>query len=198
MPGPVDERPVWLGEILQAAEAHDIGGFVERLALQQNWEALTFLFKVAGKPHGGHSRLALGELTVAAQAFRDGARRQRPGKRESTAPHPELRAARVAAADALLALARRPPDGESDLRALQLCAALLFDAGEHRRAAPLFEELGDDTRAAEAFAALGEIEKMEAAHGRVDARQRARQTAVDAMRRFETLLGAGERVAAVA
>src|SRR5258708_10170409 len=197
MPGPTDERPVSLGEILQAAEAHDIGGFVERLADQHSWRATAFLFRVAQRRQG-QSRLAIADLAAAAQARRDGAKKNsRRGRRDDAAPDPELRAARLSAAEALLALAHRPPDSEADKRAMRLGAGLLFDAGEHRRAAPLYEELGDDTRAADAFAALGDIDKMEEALGRVDARQRARLTAVDAMRRFETLLGAGERVAAV-
>src|SRR5262249_19553751 len=74
-------------------------------------------------------------------------------------------------------------------------AALLFDAGEHRRAAPPYEELGDDARAAHAFAALGGIDKMEEAFGRVDAPPRARLPAGDALRRLQTPLGAGERAA---
>ena len=173
-------------------------GFVERLAQQQNWEAIAFLFKVAGTPQN-RARLGLPYLTGAAQAFADGAANRRLGRgnREAAAPDPELRTARRTAADALLAIVRRPLENEVDKRAMRVAASLLFDAGEHRRAASLFEELGDDGRAADTFAALGEIDKMEEALARIDARQRTRQSAVDAMRRFETLLGAGERLAAV-
>ncbi|HEY2901579.1 MAG TPA: FHA domain-containing protein [Polyangia bacterium] len=196
MPGPTDERTISLGEILQAAEAHDVAGFVERLAIQQNWEAITFLFKMAGTPQS-HSRVGLTDLTAAVQAFHDAARTRRRGKRESSATDRELRAPRCAAADALLIFTRRPLDSEVDKRAVRLAATLLFDAAEHRRAAALFEELGDDSHAADAFAALGDIEHMEDALARVERRQHARATAVDAMRRFETLLGAGERLAAI-
>ncbi|HEX3698686.1 MAG TPA: FHA domain-containing protein [Polyangia bacterium] len=196
MPGPTDERTISLSEILQAAEAHDVGGFVERLATQQNWEAITFLFKMAGTPQT-NPRVGLADLTAAAQAFHDVARTRRRGKREAAAADRELRAPRCAAANALLTFTRRPLDSEVDKRAVRLAATLLFAAAEHRRAAGLFEELGDDTHAADAFAALGDIEQMEEALARIERRQHARTTAVDAMRRFETLLGAGERLAAV-
>jgi len=198
MPGPPDERPVSLGEILQAAEARDVAAFVERLTQQQNWEAIAFLFKVASKAQG-NPRINVGDLTAAAQAFRDRAQASRRSKRDSTgAPDADLRACRLAAAEALLAFARRPLETEIDRRATRLAATLLFDAGDHGRAAPLFEELGDDPRAADAFGAMGDIDRMEEALARVDARQNAQRSAVDAMRRFETLLGAGERLAAVA
>ena len=197
MPGPTDERPVSLGEILTAADARDLGGLVGRLAHHHNWEALTFLFKVAGRADR-RSRVGLPELATAAQSFHDVVQAQRRGRPQPAAGDPDLRTALLAAGDALLALLRRPLEGDSDRRTARLGAVLLFDGAEFRRAASLFEELGDDARAADAFAALGDLDRMEAALARIDAIQRTRRSAVDAMRRFEALLGAGQRAAAVA
>jgi pSer/pThr/pTyr-binding forkhead associated (FHA) protein len=52
--------------------------------------------------------------------------------------------------------------------------------------------------AAEEFGAMGDLERMEAALAREEARDRLRTAAVDAMRQFEVLMTGGERVRAVA
>jgi len=56
----------------------------------------------------------------------------------------------------------------------------------------------DDARAAEAYGGLGDLDRMEACLARDERRRHQRLSVTDALRRFETLLAAGERQAAVA
>ena len=73
---------------------------------------------------------------------------------------------RIAAAEALSARSNRPPLTELERRTLARAAALLADAGDHRRAALAYEDLGDEPRAATAWGALGDLDRMEAALAR--------------------------------
>jgi hypothetical protein len=169
---------------------------VGRLVRERSWGSLTVLYQYAGGE--GRTHVGLVELEAAARALADALRTIRTPKNPRAALGDELRAVRLAAAEALLARSSRPPLAEIERRALRQAAALLSDAGTHVRAAAIHEELGDHARAAEAFGAMGDLERMEAALARDEARERGRRAAVDAMRRFEVLMTGGERRLAVA
>jgi hypothetical protein len=173
----------------------DLVGLVGRLVREQSWEILTDVFSAIGED-GGLAHVALSDLDAATRlcqtALGKGAR-----AKPRTAFAEELRALRLAAAEALLARTSRPPLGELERSAFERAGLLLGEAGDHRRAARVYEELGDDPRAAEAWGALGDLERMEAALERDERRASDRREAVEAMRRFEALLTGGERRAAL-
>ena len=85
-----------------------------------------------------------------------------------------------------------PPLTELERRALARAAALLGQAGDHRRAALVYEELGDErARARRAGARWATSIAWRRRWRARSTRSTARRAAVDAMRRFETLLTGG-------
>jgi hypothetical protein len=184
----------------------DFVGLVGRLCREQNWEALTALFGAVGASEqdapyvtladlDGASRLLVDALSGLAPRGKDRAPKYAPADEEEA---DEVAAVRMAAAEALSTRSRRPALSELERRALGRAARLLADAGDHRRAALTYEDLGDETRAAHAWGALGDLDRMEAALARDEERVSNRRAAVEAVRRFDTLLTGGERRAAVA
>jgi hypothetical protein len=196
MSTPADDRQISLEEVKAAAAARDLPGLVGRLVRERSWGSLTVLFHYAGAE--GRAQVGLPELEVAARALSDALRPIRPPKSPRAALGDELRAVRVAAGEALLARCSRPPLQEIERRALRLAATVLGEAADHQRAAGILEELGEHGHAAEAWGAMGDLDRMEAALAREDARDRSRRDAVDAMRQFEVLLTGGERRRALA
>lgn len=197
MAAPTDDRQISLDEVKAAAAARDLAGLVERLARERSWSSLSLLFTFVLEPPGA-GQVTLAELSGAIKTLDDVLRSFPPPRRARSALHEELRNARVVASETLMSRITRPGLGELERTSLRLCAGLLFDAAEYERAAALYEELGDDPRAAEAFGAMGELDRMESALARDEARHKSRHGAAEAMREFEALLGAGERVAAIA
>jgi hypothetical protein len=191
-----DDRQISLEEVKAAAAARDLPALVGRLVRERSWGSLTVLFHYVGGEGRGHVGLA--EVEGAARALGDAIRPIRPPRNPRAALSDELRTVRMAAADALLARTSHPPLTEGERRALRQAATLLGEANNHQRAAAIHEELGDHARAADSFGAMGDLERMEAALAREEARERARRAAVDAMRQFDVLLTGGERRAAVA
>ncbi len=179
------------------SDKRDLIALVARLARDRSWNTLTALFVSIGTGDEiAHTTLA--DLESAARLIGDtlaaGAAPRKPRGWQAD----EMRALRLAVAEALLAHTAHPPLAELERRALER-AAVLFDlGGDHRRAALAFEELGADTRAAAAWGALGDLERLEAAHAREAQRTSARRGAGDLLRRFEVLLTGGERLAALA
>jgi hypothetical protein len=185
----------------------DFPGLVGRLCREQNWEALTSLFGAARSSEREVGFVSLTDLDTASRVLADAltalSSGKKRGKTDKKRPRDddeadELAAVRIAAADALSARSQRPPLVELERRALGRAAALLADAGDHRRAALAYEDLGDEPRAAAAWGALGDLDRMEAALARDEQRATTRRAAIDAVRRFEALLTGGERRAAVA
>lgn len=174
----------------------DLVGLVGRLVREQSWEILTDVLSAIGDD-GGLAHVGLPDLDAATRLVHTALAKGGRAK-PRTALADELRALRLAAAEALLARTSRPPLGELERGAFERAASLLAEAGDHRRAARAYEELGDDPRAAEAWGALGDLERMEAALARDERRVSGRREAVEAMRRFEALLTGGERRAALA
>ena len=176
----------------------DFVGLVGRLCRERSWATLTVVFSAVGRSEGGLAFVSLTDVDAAARLLSDALAHVAPPKNPRAGQADELRSLRLSAAEALLARSSRPPLTELERRALERAATLLAAGGDHRRAALTYEELGQDTRAGDAWGAIGDLERMEAALARDEARASARRQAVDAMRRFDTLLSAGERRAAVA
>jgi hypothetical protein len=197
MASPVDDLAISPEELRAALASHDLPALVVRLARERSWGALILLFGHAASPEGA-ARLGLAELEAAAHAFELALDGLPVPKNARAAPADELRPARIAAAEALLARGAHPPLTELERRAARRAAALLAAAGDHARAAGAHEELGDDASAAAAWGALGELDRMEAAHARDEARDRVLRATAGARRRFDVLLASGERRAALA
>jgi hypothetical protein len=176
----------------------DFVGLVGRLCRERSWATLTVVFAAVANSEGGLAFVSLNDVDAAARVLSDTLANVAPPKKPGAGQADELRALRLAAAEALLGRSSRPPLTELERRALERAAALLGAGGDHRRAALTYEELGQDVRASDAWGAIGDLDRMEAALAREEARTSARREAIDAMRRFETLLSAGERRAAIA
>ncbi|HSZ82813.1 MAG TPA: FHA domain-containing protein [Polyangia bacterium] len=197
MPGPVDDLSISPEELRAAVASRDLPALIARLVRERSWGAIVLLFGHAGGPEGATS-LGLPELERAAHALTLALDAVQAPRNARAALSDELRAVRIAAAEALLARAAVPALTENERRARRRAAALMAAAGDHARAAIVHEELGDDVRAAEAWGALGELDRMEAAHARDEARTGVRRAASDVLRRFDVLLAAGERRRAIA
>jgi len=202
----VSSRRRTLDPELTILGGRDFVGLVGRLCREQNWEALISLFGALGTREREVPHVSLTDLDTASRVLADALGGLSPrGKGKPTKYKPvdeeeadELAAVRLAAAEALSAHASRPPLTELERRALGRAAALLADAGDHRRAAQTYEELGDEIRAAHAWGALGDLDRMEAALARDEQRSSLRRASADAARSFEALLTGGERRAAIA
>jgi hypothetical protein len=189
-PGPAATSP--------ASGRRDLTTLVERLLGERSWNTLTALFVSIGTGEE-IAPAALSDLDAAAQrvgealdAVTNAARPVRGAQLD------ELRALRLAAADALMSRTAHPPLADAERRALERAATFFDHGGDHRRAALAYEELGADLRAADAWGALGDLDRMEAAHAREDQRAAARRGAGEIVHRFEALLAAGERRRALA
>jgi hypothetical protein len=197
MASPGDDLAISPEELRAAVASRDLPALVVRLVRERSWGALVLLFGHAGGPDGA-ATLGLPELVAAAQALARALDGVPAPKNPRATLGDELRAVRIAAAEALLARGARPPLTEIERGARRRAAALLAAAGDHARAAAAYEELGDDASAAASWGALGELDRMEAAHSRQDARDGARRATADVLRRFDMLLAGGERRAAIA
>jgi FHA domain-containing protein len=182
-----------LDPALMISGRRDLVALVDGLARERSWTTLAAVFVSIGVD-GGYAP-ALAELDLAARLVAGAIAVQDRSRRGQAA---EVRALRLAIAEALLARSAHPPLAAVERRALESAAELFDRGGDHRRAALVYEELGADTRAAEAWGALGDLERMEAAHAREESRATARRGAGDLLHRFEALLAGGERRAALA
>jgi hypothetical protein len=197
VPGPVEDLAISPEELRAAVASRDLPALVARLVRERSWGALILLFGHAGGPEGAAS-LGLAELDAAVQALALALEGVPAPKNARAALGDELRTVRIAAAEALLARGAHPPLTEVERRARRRAATLLAAAGDHARAAAAHEELGDDASAAASWGALGELDRMEAAHARDEARDGARRATADLLRRLDVLLVSGERRAALA
>jgi hypothetical protein len=176
----------------------DLTTLVERLLRERSWNTLTALFVSIGTGEE-IAPAALSDLDAAAQRVAEALDAvSHAAKPVRGAQLDELRALRLAVADALMSRTAHPPLADVERRALERAATFFEHAGDHRRAALAYEELGADLRAADAWGALGDLDRMEAAHAREDQRAAARRGAGEIVHRFEALLAAGERRRALA
>jgi hypothetical protein len=191
-----DPRPV-LDPSLTISSGRDLVALVGRLSRERSWDTLTALFASLAGGESGMAPAALADLDAAARIVDETLAAQAQPRNPRGAQADELKALCLAAAEALCDRCTRPPLAESERRALVRAGELFARGGDHRRAAQVFEDLGADVRAAEAWGALGDLERMEAAHAREEHRTAAERAASDLLRRFETLLTGGERLAAL-
>jgi hypothetical protein len=117
------------------------------------------------------------------------------GRREAASD--EVRALQRQAAFTIAKRLERDPLTAVERNVLALAAAIWVDLGDLERAARTFERAGDDGRAAESYGRLGDLDRMEACLEREQQRRQRRLFIADTVRRFETLLAAGERYAAL-
>jgi FHA domain len=197
MPGPTVDLPISLEELSAALASRDLPALVARLVRERSFGAVTLLFRHAGTPAAPPS-LGLPELDAAARSLALSLETVPAPKSARSPLYEELRAVRIIAAEALLGRVARPALSEPERVASRRAATLLEAAGAHARAALVHEELGDDAAAAAAWGASGDLERMEDAHARQDARDGRRRAAADVMRRFDVLLASGERRLALA
>jgi FHA domain len=194
---PVDDLPFSPQDFRAAIAGRDVPSLVARFVGEGRWRALVALYGYAAAPEASAS-LPPAELDGAARALvvaLDALPPPRAGRLPFAA---EIRAVQLAAAEALLARSATPSLGATERRLRGRAAGLLAAAGEHGRAAALREELGDHAGAAEEWGALGELDRMEAAHARDEARADARRATSDLLRRFDVLHTGGERRLAIA
>ncbi len=176
----------------------DLTTLVDRLLRERSWNTLTALFVSIGTGEE-IAPAALSDLDAAAQRVAEALDAVSHAARPIRgAQLDELRALRLAVADALMSRTAHPPLADVERRALERAATFFEHGGDHRRAALAYEELGADLRAADAWGALGDLDRMEAAHAREDQRAAARRGAGEIVHRFEALLAAGERRRALA
>jgi hypothetical protein len=192
-----DPRPA-LDPAVTISSGRDLVALVGRLCRERSWDTLTALFASLAGGETGMAPAALADLDASARIVQEALEALPPPKNPRGREADELRALCLAAAEALGARSARPPMADGERRALVRAAELFGRGGDHRRAALLFEDLGADERAADAWGALGDLERMEAAHEREAHRTAGVRAASELVRRFETLLTGGERLAALA
>src|SRR5882672_5241966 len=108
MASPVDDLAVSVEELRAALGSHDLPALVVRLARERSWGTLVVLFGQAATPDGT-TRLGLVELDAATHALAlalDGLPAPKKGR---AALADDLRAVRIAAAEALVARGAHPP-----------------------------------------------------------------------------------------
>jgi hypothetical protein len=180
------------------AGRRDLATLVQRLLRERSWNTLTALFVSIGTGEEV-AQAALADLDAAARLVAEAlAAFITSAKSIRAAQLDELRSLRLAVADALMARTAHPPLADVERRAIERAATFFEHGDDHRRAALAYEELGADLRAADAWGALGELDRMEAAHAREDARAAARRGAGELFHQFEAHLAAGERRRALA
>ncbi len=116
---------------------------------------------------------------------------------EREAMAPQIRAAKYQAALLLLDRAPASPLFALEREALLSAAELLLEVDSPVEAAPVFERAGEDGRAAQAWGAAGDIARMEACLKREQEQREALRDARELAARFEDLMLAGQRLAAI-
>jgi hypothetical protein len=197
MPAPTDDLAISPEELRAAVASRDLPAIVTRLVRERSWGALILVFGHAGSADAAGG-IGLQQLDAAAQALAAAVDAVPPPKSARAALLDELRAVRMAAAEALIARGAAAPLTEVERRARARAAGLFTAAGDHARAALAHEALGDDSSAALAWGAMGDLDRMEAALARDEARTGAQRAVADVLRRVDVLLASGERRAAIA
>jgi FHA domain len=188
---PDDAPPLSTDDVEAAASVGRLPALARQLVVDGAWSSVDVLLR-----YTRDAALPLGELHETVRAMVDGIAALPHGRRNAAGE--EIRALERQAAFAITTRLDRDPLTAAERKVLSLAAALLVDLGDLERAALTFERAGDDARAAEAYGGLGDLDRMEACLARDERRRRQRQAVADALRRFEILLAAGERQAAVA
>jgi hypothetical protein len=187
---PDDGPPLTSDDVEAAASVGRLPALARQLVFDGAWSSIDVLLRYARD-----TGLPLGELEETVRAMVDAIGALPPGRR--VAAHDEIRALQRQAAFTIAKRLERDPLTTAERSVLALAATIWVDLGDLERAARTFERAGDDARAAETYGGLGDLERMEACLERDQQRRQRRQLIADTIRRFESLLAAGERSAAV-
>lgn len=188
---PDDGPPLTSDDVEAAASVGRLPALARQLVLDGGWSSIDVVLRYARE-----SAPPLGELEETVRAMVEAVGALPDGRRAAAAL--EIQSMQRQAAFAVLKRLERDPLTQPERRVLALAAVILGQLGDLERAARTFERAGDDARAAEVYGALGDLDRMELCLAREDQRRRHRQGIADAIRRFEALLAAGERQAAIA
>jgi hypothetical protein len=188
---PDDGPPLTSDDVEAAASVGRLPALARQLVFDGAWSSVDVVLRYARD-----TGLALGELEETVRAMTDAIAALPPGRR--LASHDEIRALERQAAFTIAKRLERDPLTAAERGVLALAAHIWVDLGDLERAARTFERAGDDARAAETYGSLGDLERMEACLERDQTHRQRRRSIADTVRRFEALLAAGERSAAVA
>jgi tetratricopeptide (TPR) repeat protein len=173
-----------------STRSRGLPALVRMLALDSEWASLDAVMLEART-----AGLSLSEIHDLARALRATESTQPAVEREAMAA--EIHAAKRQAATLLLDRISRAALTADDREALLTTGGLLMDLGDYGEAAAAFERAGDDQRAAQAYGAAGDIDRMETCLAREDGQRHRRRDLRERVSRFETLLAAGQRLAAL-
>ena len=187
---PDDGPPLTSDDVEAAASVGRLPALARQLVFDGAWSSVDVVLR-----YSRDTGLALGELEETVRAMTDAIAALPPGRR--LASHDEIRALERQAAFTIAKRLERDPLTAAERNVLALAATIWVDLGDLERAARTFERAGDDARAAETYGSLGDLERMEACLERDQQQRQRRQAIADTVRRFEALLAAGERAAAV-
>jgi hypothetical protein len=187
---PDDGPPLTSEDVEAAASVGRLPALARQLVFDGAWSSVDVVLRYARD-----TGLPLGELEETVRAMTDALGALPPGRRESSGD--EVRALQRQAAFTIAKRLERDPLTAVERNVLALAATIWVDLGDLERAARTFERAGDDGRAAESYGRLGDLDRMEACLEREQQRRQRRLQISDTVRRFETLLAAGERHAAI-
>ena len=188
---PDDGPPLTSDDVEAAASVGRLPALARQLVFDGAWSSVDVVLR-----YSRDTGLPLGELEETVRAMTDAIAALPPGRR--LASHDEIRALERQAAFTIAKRLERDPLTAAERNVLALAATIWVDLGDLERAARTFERAGDDARAAETYGSLGDLERMEACLERDQQHRQRRLSIADTIRRFEALLAAGERAAAVA
>jgi hypothetical protein len=188
---PDDGPPLTSEDVEAAASVGRLPALARQLVFDGAWSSMDVVLRYARD-----TGLPLGELEETVRGMADAMSALPPGRRQAASD--EVRALLRQAAFTIAKRLERDPLTASERKVLALAASIWVELGDLERAARTFERAGDDARAAETYGSLGDLERMEACLDRDQQRRRRRQEITDVIRRFEALVSAGDRHAAVA
>jgi hypothetical protein len=187
---PDDGPPLTSEDVEAAASVGRLPALARQLVFDGAWSSMDVVLRYARD-----TGLPLGELEETVRAMTDALAALPPGRRESVSD--EIRALQRQAAFTIAKRLERDPLTAIERKVLAVAGTIWVDLGDLERAARTFERAGDDARAAETYGRLGDLDRMEACLEREQQGRQRRLGIADAVRRFETLLAAGERYAAL-
>src|SRR3954471_12074910 len=188
---PDDGPPLTPEDVEAAASVGRLPVLARQLVFDGAWSSMEVVLR-----HARDARLPLGELEDTVQAMMDAVAAMPAGRRQANVD--EIRAIQRQAAFTIGKRLDGEPLTAAERSVVALAGSIWVQLGDLERAARTFERAGDDSRAAEAYGALGDLDRMETCLSRDEQRRKKRHSLAEAIRRFDTLLAAGERRAALA
>jgi len=179
-------------QIKAAANARRLVDLAEQLVRERRWDSIQDLLSNASLEDA-----SLDELVSALQALDRGLGHLPPSKLRSAKVVSQLETLRAMAGDCLAGRLHHVPITKKEQTAMVLAAELLLAGGKSKESAALFERAGEDGRAADAHGLSGDIENMERCHERLEQRRGAKRASNQLTRKVESLIEAGERMAAL-